>query len=546
MRPLLLAALLGAAALPMPGAPPKKASPSRPTKEAQAAKVPELPPAGAPGELVDLATGWSLALGPVRESRTDFQATPLPDGRVLVTGGSAKGATSEWLDPATRAFAAGPPMVQARAGHRALALPDGRVLLLGGTEQPTAPELLEVGAARFTALPGDATFGLSAEAVVLDGGTVLLIDGPSGACWTWDGRGKPRPTGGLQQARLFFRALRLPDGRVLVTGGWPAPPPAPDRRFGRRPTPAPTTTLTLAAESYLPRKSRWSLWKGTLPARARHQMALLPDGKVALLGGFGADPSQAVDTVDLLDPASERLSTPGPLPASSLSPGWADLTPGGLFLAERSTALARVERLEDLLQPPATAVARLANAFLAPLLVPLPERRLLVLGSPVWGPGLERWDPRTRQFAYVGALRAGTESLALLEGKVVALGPVADQLDPRTGALTPLGRREALAARLAKAKGYQGSAKVNLPPFPDGQARTDALVVTLDAGRALVLGGRTDAQPEGTDQAWVLDLKKKTLTPTGPMKAKRAFPGAPKAGEGALRLPDGSVLVWGS
>ena len=533
---LLASALLGS----LHAAPPKKAP------KATSIKAPaDIPAAGAGGELLDLSTGRSRAIGAMQENRTEFQATVFPDGRVLVTGGSLKGGTTEWFDPATRRFTPGPSMTQARQGHRALRLKDGRVVVVGGTENPAPAEILDPGATKFQTLAGDARFGLSAELVDLND-SLLLIDGQEGKCWVWDGKTKtPKSSGSLNSPRILFRALRLADGRALVTGGWPAPPSAEPRRGFRRPTvtkamPSPT----LAAEAFNPKKGRWTAWKATLTPRAHHQMAQLPDGRVALFGGFAASAEGTAEALELLDPAKESASSAGAFPATEGSaPGWADAAQAGFYLPERSTCPRKIASPEGLLHAN-NSPWHLANGYLAPVLVPLKEGLLLVLGSAVWGPTLERWDPRTRQCQYLGALRAGTESLALLDGKVLALGAIVDGVDPKTGTLTPLGRQDDLGPALKKAKFFSGSAKLGPPPFPAGQGLKDSLIVSLDSQKALVLGGTADDSTQLSDGVWVWDLKKKSLATSGPMKAKRAFPKAPRPGEGALKLPDGAVLIW--
>src|SRR5262249_34159905 len=61
----------------------------------------------------------------------------LPDGRVLITGGSNGSvpvATSEVFDPTTNTVSAGPAMSSPRMGHSATTLLDGRVLLAGGND----------------------------------------------------------------------------------------------------------------------------------------------------------------------------------------------------------------------------------------------------------------------------------------------------------------------------------------------------------------------------------------------------------------------------
>src|SRR5262249_55726265 len=76
-------------------------------------------------------------------------ATLLPDGRVLVTGGASPGVpadasiqSAEVFDPATGTFTLVGPMVKRRALHVATPLADGRVLLTGGfalLDPPTRP-----------------------------------------------------------------------------------------------------------------------------------------------------------------------------------------------------------------------------------------------------------------------------------------------------------------------------------------------------------------------------------------------------------------------
>lgn len=534
-------AFLACAALCLAHAAPPKKLTKRAVKVAPSQTLPELPTAGAGGELLDLEHGHSRAIGPMQENRTDFQATLFPDGRVLITGGSLKAGTSEWFDPSTRRFSPGPTMAWARQGHRAQLLIDGRLLVVGGTESPAPAEILDPGTWKFQPLNGDAKFSLSAQAIPTEAG-LLLIDGQEGKCWLWDEKAKaPKSTGSLGHARVLFEALRLGDGRVLVTGGWPVAPQQ-ERRGWRRPVPSKPLSTALPAEVFNPRKGRWSAWKVNLLPRARHQAALIAEGKVALFGGFGENADAPVETLELLDPVKETATQAGRLPASELpSPGWTTVAGSGLYLPERSTAPRKVASPNALLSSNSSPW-HLANAYLAPMLVPLRDNQILVLGSAVWGPALERWDPRTRQCQYIGALRSGSESLVLVDGKVLAVGPIVDVVDPKSGNLSPLGRRDSLAAQLKRAKPAPRVSGV--PPYPEGNLLRDSLVIGLSPARALVLGGRSEDSPEGTDQVWIWDQKRKSLTPSGPMKAKRAFPPGASLGNGALKLPDGSVLIW--
>src|SRR6185503_18869012 len=72
--------------------------------------------------------------------RTGASLTALPDGRVLVAGGfdapgcmEVRESAVDVFDPATERWVALDPLARPRANHDGFLLPDGRVLLHGGT-----------------------------------------------------------------------------------------------------------------------------------------------------------------------------------------------------------------------------------------------------------------------------------------------------------------------------------------------------------------------------------------------------------------------------
>jgi len=92
----------------------------------------------ATAEVYDPAAGvWSTAAG-MHTDRQYHTATLLPDGTVLVTGGTGSAenkATAEVYDPARDTWRAIADMHEARAGHSATLLPNGNVLVAGWTSE---------------------------------------------------------------------------------------------------------------------------------------------------------------------------------------------------------------------------------------------------------------------------------------------------------------------------------------------------------------------------------------------------------------------------
>ncbi|MCL7489434.1 MAG: hypothetical protein M8357_14810 [Desulfobulbaceae bacterium] len=198
----------------------------------------------ASAELYDPATNsWSSA-GTMIDSRSSHSATLLSNGRVLVAGGiheygnsgsSYTLAGAELYDPATNSWSAADSLVTARYGQSATLLPDGRVLVAGGGQRISSYE------------GGRATSLASAE----------LYDSETD---TWS------PTDSMSTTRGPSATL-MPDGRVLVTGGY-------------------------GAELYNPSTESWSPADNPAIVRHQHSATLLLDKRVLVAGGSNSTENQ--------------------------------------------------------------------------------------------------------------------------------------------------------------------------------------------------------------------------------------------------------------
>lgn len=242
-------------------------------------------------EVFDPATNEFTAVGDMSTSRFFPTATLLKDGRVLVVSGEAGSrrlATAELFDKATGQFAATGSLPEPRVGNDLAMLPDGRVLVVGGVndkKQALASVLVyDPEAGTFSPHGELAVARAGAQAVPLPDGTVLMAGGivrsPEGDEVLLDSievydpaSGKGRVIGRLGETRTAHGALLLPDGKVLVAGGWTSW------------TDPPVETLT--AELIDPATGAVTPVDPTNESHPQGAMLLLADGRALIVGGIG-------------------------------------------------------------------------------------------------------------------------------------------------------------------------------------------------------------------------------------------------------------------
>jgi hypothetical protein len=217
--------------------------------------------AAAPAATAATTGSWTQ-IASMSTMRDYHAATLLSDGRVLEVGSSNPtflGHYAEAYNPVTGTWQTLVPEAYSYFDQTVTELANGKVLIVGG----------RVGSVGFS------------RAQLLDVTTGALVD-----------------TGSMNVLRFNHAALRLADGRVFVAGG------EGDSRglgFGSGST----------SEIYDPATTTWTKVAAMNTNRARPTAALLPDGRVLVVG---SPSSSTAGTAEVYDPAANTWTPTGALP----------------------------------------------------------------------------------------------------------------------------------------------------------------------------------------------------------------------------------------
>ena len=253
--------------------------------------------------------------GTLNIGRVSPSATLLPNGKVLVSGGSNSGALSsaELYNPATEMWTLTGTMTTARNAHAAILLPNGKVLAAAGQSgasplssaelyDPSTGQWTPTGSLNVARIGPSATLLLNGK-VLVAGGTDSSYFGIASAELFDPTTGQWTPTGPLNVARAA-PAVLLPNGQVLVAGG------IANLLDG--------TSILSSSEVYDSITGNWTLTGTLTTPRYGSTMNSLPvSGKVLITGGFLFTPtSSSLSTTELYDPALRTWRASGVLGTS--------------------------------------------------------------------------------------------------------------------------------------------------------------------------------------------------------------------------------------
>jgi len=275
-------------------------------------------------ELFNPRTGTWSTTGSMSLDRYATALARLRDGRVLADGGCISGClattvTAELFDPTTGTWqATAGAMSSPRYYHSATLLQNGKVLVAGGCdasgcETVTATaELYDPTTGTFTPTGSLAVPRDYHTATLLPNGTVLVAGGfgytgALNSAEVYDPTtGQWSTAGNMIDTRSYHAATSLPGGNALVSGGVSA-----------------NSELLATAEIHNIATRTWSGAAPMLAGRQNHISVLLGTGKVLVAGGVGDmnETTVSLAEAELYDPASNSWSTTG-----SLNTGRAEFT----------------------------------------------------------------------------------------------------------------------------------------------------------------------------------------------------------------------------
>jgi hypothetical protein len=482
----------------------------------------------ASAELYDPVAGVFTATGSMSVPRQEHTATLLPNGKVLIAGGvkwafpTTFYASAEIYDPATGLFTLTGTMNSPHVDHTATLLSNGKVLVASGegfanpdgsNQQITlSAELYDPSTGAFTPT-GSMTVGRFNQAATrLSDGRVVITGGyadvntrtaTASAEIYNPATGSFTPTGSMTVARAEHTSTSLPDGRVLIAGGFSSL-----GFFGG--------TQLSTAEIYNPLSGNFKGPATMAFAHSRIVAPLLPNGAVLLASGTNAELFFPTDPPFLV----QEFTTTGNLNTARELHTSTQLSNGLVLIAGGSGSSGGALASAELYNPPTGTFTATTGSMTTGrsqhTATLLPNGTVLIAGgrdsSGNPSPSAELYNPGSGTFTATGSMTTGRTShtaTLLPNGTVLIAGgtalippslfiatPSAEIYDPVIGTFTATGSMTT--------------------------ERTVHTATLLNNGMVLIAGGVTNILP-ATASAELYNPATGTFAATGSMNTARVY-----------------------
>jgi hypothetical protein len=219
------------------------------------------------------------------------------------------------------------------------------------------------------------------------------------------------PSAAMTTARYFPAASPLPDGRILIAGGFDG------------------SSVLNSTEIYNPATNSFAPGPSMSTGRAGSAAAPLPDGRILIAGG--EDGSAYLNSTEIYNPATNSFAA-GPSMTSARSvPAAAALPDGRILIAGGSNGPASRLSSTDIYSPTGnsfTAGPAMSTVRFAAVAAPLPDGRIMIAGGETdtsFLASTEIYNPGTNNFTPGPTMPSGRSRLAaapLPDGRILMAG----------------------------------------------------------------------------------------------------------------------------
>jgi hypothetical protein len=398
--------------------------------------------------LTDTAVTWSIQeAGGGLITNSGFYTAPSATGFYHVVATSVadttrNGSAIVTVTNSSSSFVPTGDMQDARGLHTATLLANGKVLVAGGTVRTSrlclggirSTEVYDPAAGLFSPTGNMISLRYAHTATALPNGDVLVVGG-FGSGFDCEDLGEPaqnsaelynpstgsfKATGSMVNGRAGHTATLLPSGKVLVVGGG---------NQGGGPFPfygAGSNT----AELYDPATGQFSPTGSMSVPRYGHTATLLANGKVLIVGGAITFSSKPTTVAEIYDPVAGTFSATGSTlegrygHSATLLPNGKILITGGLTDFVNSTFV--VSSTAEIFDPATGTFSNTDQMGMARsehTATLLPDGTVLVAGG--GNPTAEIYDPAASSFGTTGSMgtwRTGHSATLLKNGRVLVAG----------------------------------------------------------------------------------------------------------------------------